>query len=190
MVREKAFGERMRGLRTEKQLTLTQLAKLTKRSVSLLSQIEAGKVSPSFSSMRLIADALEVPLGRLIADREPSETGRSSLVSPRDRKVLTTQGGVQHQLLSRSVAPPFEFISVELPPRSSTGESLYTHEGVECGLLLEGALEIQVGRKTYHLKPGDSITLDSSIPHNFINRGKRKARAVWVNSTPMIFSTR
>jgi len=190
MVRDTAFGERMRRLRTGKHLTLTHLAKLTKRSVSLLSQIEAGKVSPSFSSMRLVADALGVPLGRLIADREPSETMASSLVKARNRKILTTQGGVQHQLLSRSLAPPFEFISVELPPRSSTGESVYTHEGVECGLVLEGELEIHIGRKTYRLKPGDSITLDSSIPHRFFNPGKRKAKAVWVNSTPMIFSTR
>jgi transcriptional regulator with XRE-family HTH domain len=190
MIQEKVFGERTRALRNQKRLTLTGLAKLTKRSVSLLSQIETGKVSPSFSSMRIIADALGVALSRLILDDEAGEPGTSSLMGVRERKVLTTQGGVQHQLLSRSLALPFEFISVELPPNSSTGEKLYTHDGMECGLLLEGQLEIHVGRKIYRLKPGDTITLDSSIPHNLFNRGKRKAKAVWVNSAPMIFSTR
>ena len=186
----KGLGERVRAVRTERGLTLQAVAKLTKRSVSLLSQIETGKVSPSFASMRIVADALGVPLSRLILDQEADDTKDSSLMGVRERKVLTTQGGVQHQLLSRNLALPFEFLSIELPPGASTGEKSYRHDGVECGLLLEGELEIQVGRKTYRMKPGDTVTLNSTIPHNLFNRGKRKARAVWVNSVPMIFSTR
>jgi transcriptional regulator with XRE-family HTH domain len=191
-VQPKGFGEKVRGVRSQKRLTLQDVAKLTKRSVSLLSQIETGKISPSFASMRIIADALGIPLSRLILDMdsEVDETRESSLMGVRERKVLTTRGGVQHQLLSRNLALPFEFLSIEIPPGSSTGEKAYTHDGVECGLLLEGELEIHVGRKIYRMKPGDTITLNSSIPHNLFNRGKRKARAVWVNSTPMIFSTR
>ena len=186
----KGFGERVRAVRSEKGLTLQAVAKLTKRSVSLLSQIETGKVTPSFASMRIIADALGIPLSRLILDQEADETKDSALMGARERKVLTTQGGVQHQLLSRSLALSFEFLSIEIPPGASTGEKSYTHDGVECGLLLEGEIEIQVGRRTYRMKPGDTITLNSSIPHNFFNRGKRTAKAVWVNSVPMIFSTR
>ena len=187
---KQGLGKRLRALRRERALTLTGLAKLTRRSVSLLSQIETGKVSPSFSSMRIIAEALGVPLSRLILDSEPDETRESALMSARGRKVLTTQGSVQHQLLSRNLALPFEFLRVEIPPHSSTGDELYTHEGVECGLLLQGELEVHVGRRIYRMKPGDTITLNSTIPHRIFNRGKRTARAVWVNSVPMIFSTR
>ncbi len=187
---DQGFGERVREIRSHKGLTLRDIAKVTKRSVSLLSQIETGKVKPSFASMRMIADALGVPLSRLIMDEDADETKESALMGLRERKILTTQGGVQHQLLSRNLALPFEFISVEIPAGASTGERLYSHDGVECGLLVEGALEIQVGRKVYRMKPGDTITLNSAIPHNLVNRGKRKARAVWVNSVPMIFSTR
>ena len=190
IVEQRRFGERVRAFRSQKGLTLTRVAQLTKRSVSLLSQIETGRVSPSFASMRVIADALGVPLSRLILEHEADETKDSSLMGVRERKVLTTQGGVQHQVLSRRLALPFEFLSIEIPPGASTGEKPYTHDGVECGLLLEGELEIQVGRKTYRMKPGDTITLKSSVPHNLFNRGKRKAKAVWVNSVPMIFSTR
>ncbi|HSB04605.1 MAG TPA: cupin domain-containing protein [Thermodesulfobacteriota bacterium] len=184
------FGKKVRALRTQRNLTLHDLAKVTKRSVSLLSQIETGKVSPSFSTMRIIADALDLSLSQLILDEEPNEARDSSLMEIRERKVLTTQGGVQHQLLSRNLTLPFEFISFEIPPGASTGEDLYTHDGCECGLLLEGALEIQMGDKVYRMKPGDTITLNSSIPHKLLNCGKKKARAVWVNSIPMIFSTR
>ncbi|MFH1968861.1 MAG: helix-turn-helix transcriptional regulator [Verrucomicrobiota bacterium] len=63
----KSFGEKVRALRKQKGLTLADLAKKTKRSVSLLSQIENGNVSPSFSSMQTIADALEINLGHMVA---------------------------------------------------------------------------------------------------------------------------
>ena len=190
IVDNQGFGKKVRTLRSQKNLTLHELAKMTKRSVSLLSQIETGKVSPSFSTMRIIADSLDISLSQLILDEEASEARDSSLMEVRERKVLTTQGGVEHQLLSRNLTLPFEFISFEMPPGASTGEELYSHEGLECGLLLEGSMEIQVGDRIYRMKPGDTFTLNSSIPHKFSNCGKKKARAVWVNSVPMIFSTR
>ena len=190
IVDNQGFGRNVRALRIKKNLTLHDLAKMTRRSVSLLSQIETGKVSPSFSTMRIIADSLDISLSRLILDEGVGEARDASLMEVRERKVLTTEGGVEHQLLSRNLALPFEFISFELPPGASTGEEPYSHEGLECGLLLEGTMEIQVGEKIYRMKPGDTFTLNSSIPHKFSNSGKKKARAVWVNSIPMIFSTR
>jgi transcriptional regulator with XRE-family HTH domain len=184
------LGKRFRDLRKQKRLTLARMAKMTGRSVSLLSQIETGKVNPSFSSMQIIADALDVPLSQLMLQDETGGENDHALMKFRDRKVLRTRGGVEHQLLSRSLLPSFEFVINILPPGSSTGKDLYAHEGLECGLLLEGELEVQVGEKNYPLKPGDSITLNSSTPHRVANCGTKKATAVWVNSTPFIFSTR
>ena len=184
------FGKKVRTLRSQKKLTLQRLAKMTKRSASLLSQIETGKVSPSFSTMRIIADVLEISLSQLILEEDACETRDSCLMEVRERKTLTTQGGVQHQLLSRNLALPFEFISFEIPAGAATGEERYTHEGVECGLLLEGTIEIELRDKVYRMKPGDTITLNSSIPHKLSNRGKKTAKGIWVNSVPMIFLTR
>ncbi len=186
----RGFGKKIRALRKERRLTLAKLAETTRRSVSLLSQIETGRVSPSFSSMCILADALRVPIGLLIGEEDKMEVKDHALLRPKARKVLTSRGGVQHQLLSRDLGPPFEFVTNELPPGTSTGKELYTHDGMECGLLLEGELDVQIGESVYHLKPGDSITLKSSIPHRISNLGKKRAKAVWVNSVPMIFSTR
>ena len=67
LIDAQSFGEKVRALRVQQGLTLADLAEKTKRSVSLLSQIETGNVSPSFSSMQTIADALEVPLAQIIS---------------------------------------------------------------------------------------------------------------------------
>jgi transcriptional regulator with XRE-family HTH domain len=185
----KNFGEKVRSLRKQKRLTLAAVAEKTRRSVSLISQIETGNVSPSFSSMKIIAEALGVTLGQMISDESPAEGGDFFLLEPATRKILLTQGGVQHQLLSKGLPLPFEFNIFEVPPGTSTGE-LYSHAGEECGLLLEGLLEVEVNGMVSRLQPGDSITLKSSSPHRFSNPGKKTARAVWVNSVPYIFSTR
>ena len=97
---------------------------------------------------------------------------------------------MQHQLLSRGIPLPFEFSIVEVPPGTSTGNYNYTHEGEECGILLEGELVVEINGQAQCLKPGDSITYRSSSPHKLSNPGKTIARAVWVNSVPYIFSTR
>ena len=186
----KSFGEKVRAFRMQQGLTLADLAEKTDRSVSLLSQIETGHVSPSFSSMQTIADALEVPLAEIISQEPAAEGGEFYHIAETERKVLITQGGVQHQLLSRGLPLSFEFNVIKVPPGASTGDYLYSHEGEECGLLLEGELVVESGRQAHHLKPGDSITMKSSLPHKLSNPGKQVARAVWVNSVPYIFSTK
>jgi len=186
----KSFGEKVRALRKQKRLTLAELAKKTRRSISLLSQIETGNIKPSFSSMQTIAEALEISLGEMISDEMNTEEEDFNLLKPSSRKVLVTQGGVQHQLLTRGLPLSFEFIIVEVPPGASTGGSLYAHDGEECGFLLEGELDVEISGQNYHLKPGDSITIKSNIPHRLSNPGKHKASAVWVNSAPYIFSTK
>jgi uncharacterized cupin superfamily protein len=140
--------------------------------------------------MQTIADALEVPLAQIISTEPAAEKGEVYHIRESERKVLLTQGGVKHQLLSRGLQLSFEFNILEIPPGISTGDYLYSHEGEECGFMLEGELLIEVGRQVYHLKPGDSITLKSSLPHKISNPGKQVARAVWVNSVPYIFSTK
>ena len=190
LIDAKSFGEKVRALRMQRGLTLADLAKKTQRSISLLSQIENDNISPSFSSMQTIADALKVPLAQIISQEPSTEEGDSYHIKESERKVLMTQGEVQHQLLSRGLPLSFEFNIVEVPPGASTGDYLYSHEGEECGLLLEGELVVESGRQVHHLKPGDSITMKSSLPHKLSNPGKQKARAVWVNSVPYIFSTK
>ncbi len=183
-------GQRIRDLRTSKGLTLKVLASKINTSPSLISQLERGGVNPSLSLLKSIADALAIPLSTLLEDEEDRIEAPSRLMDKKERKVLTMEGGVHYSLLSRNIAMDCEFILIEYPPGSSTGKEKYSHEGVECGFLLEGKLEVEVVDQIYHMKPGDSITYQSNIPHRTSNKGKKPARGVWVNSKPWMFSTK
>ena len=183
------IGQKIRDLRNNERMTLGELAAKVNVSPSLISQLERGGVNPSISLLKSIADALEVPLFSLFDKEENKVEEPSPLMMSKERKVVTT-GRVHFNLLSRNYDLGCEFIYNEWPPGSSTGKEKYVHEGIECGLLLEGELEVELGDRTYHLKPGDSITYRSDIPHRLNNRGKKTAKGVWVNSKPWIFSVK
>jgi DNA-binding NtrC family response regulator len=57
-----AIGRNIRELRKARNLTLKQMARRTKLSVSLLSQIERAESSASVSSLFKVATALDVPI--------------------------------------------------------------------------------------------------------------------------------
>jgi len=183
------LGQKIRDLRNSKGMTLGDLASKINVSPSLISQLERGGVNLSISLLKSISDALEIPLFSLFDKEETRTEEPSPLMMAKERKVVTTEG-VRFTLLTRTHDLGCEFIYNEWPPGSSTGKEKYVHEGVECGLLLEGELEVELGERSYYLKPGDSITYRSDIPHRLNNHGKKTAKGVWVNSKPWIFSTK
>lgn len=185
---DNSIGKKIREARKQKGLTLAQLADQCNCSTSLISQIETGTVNPSFSTLKSIGEALGTDMAMLVAQNAAINSALISLMTTKERKTLTTEGGVKFQLLSRGVDISCEFVRNEWPPRTSTGKELYTHEGEECGLLLEGELEVETSQGIHHMKPGDTITLQSTIPHRVSNAGKKKAVAIWINSVPYIFA--
>ena len=185
---DNSIGKKIREARKQKGLTLAQLADQCKCSTSLISQIETGTVNPSFSTLKSIGEALGTDMAMLVAQHTAINSALISLMTTKERKTLTTEGGVKFQLLSRGVDISCEFVRNEWPPRTSTGKELYTHEGEECGLLLEGELEVETSQRIHRMKPGDTITLQSTIPHRVSNPGKKKAVAIWINSVPYIFA--
>lgn len=62
------IGRNIRQLRKERSLTLKQMARRTKLSVSLLSQIERAESSASVSSLFKVATALDVKITDLFGD--------------------------------------------------------------------------------------------------------------------------
>lgn len=55
---------------------------------------------------------------------------------------------------------------------------MYSHEGEETGVLVEGRLELTVGDEVYVLESGDSYYFDSTRPHRFRNPFDTPARLI------------
>lgn len=181
--RRVSIGANVRKLRNIKQMTLKQVAERSGTSVALLSQVERGRVNPSVNTLRKLADALDVSIGYFFDDGNDHHT---FVVRKADRKTLEMGAGLTYYLLSRKTAPSLEVLYNVFEVDATTGDDLYSHLGEECGVVLEGILQVQLGDRIFILEEGDSISYSSSIPHKLSNIGPTPARAIWVN-TPAHF---
>ena len=180
-----AVGRRIRDLRRVRQFSLETVAARTNLSIGFLSQIERGLSSPSLRVLATLADVLGVGIAALFG-ASPSADGTSDQVVTRglqrpELKLWRT--GVSKQLLSPASADnKLNLFLVHLEPGGSTGDELYTHDGEEAGLVLDGEMMLTVDSETWSLKTGDSFRFASRRPHRFSNPAQdAKAVVLWVN---------
>ena len=77
-------------------------------------------------------------------------------------------------------------VNLTIEPGQMTNDGQVTHAGVECGLVIEGRMHVEVGEEVYVLEPGDSIYFESSVPHRLRNAGDTPVKAVWVDHPPFL----
>ena len=182
------LGKKMRDRRTELGLKAIELAKSSNLSSGFISQAERDIVSPSVSSLKRIAAVLNVPVAYFFEEisygkkKKEVSVDRSPVVHENERKILSLGKGIKFYLLNPHMNGEIKTILNILEPGATTARELYVHQGEECGLVLEGELEVQLEDKEYLLKKGDSITFKSITPHRKTNTGKTKSISVWANT--------
>ncbi len=176
-----SLGEKIRLQRKETGMVLVELAEKCNISPSFLSQIERDQANPSISTLHEIASALGVTVASFFAS--PDEQSDSELTEPKKnpaayvvradaRKTLLYPGsGIQNELLSPDLNRTIQMMYVVMPPGASTGRESLVHEGEECGVVLQGTVEIWAGNEHYILEPGDAIYQKSTVPHRSKNIG-------------------
>ena len=174
-----SLGAKIREQRKARRLTLTEMAEQCDISPSFLSQIERDKANPSVATLKTIAKVFGVSLGSFFEEEEDSPVGPPQLaetvatvVRADHRKVLIYPGsGIRNELLSPDLKRAIQLMWIVMPPGTDTGDFL-VHEGEECGIVLQGTVEISVGDERYILNAGDAIYHPSSVPHRSRNIGE------------------
>ncbi|NPV71988.1 MAG: cupin domain-containing protein [Firmicutes bacterium] len=162
------LGGSIRAKRLEKELSLRDVAQKTGLTASFLSQVERDLAEPSITSLRKIAEALEVPIFYFLMDADD----QSPVVRRNSRKVLRLpESRLTYELLSPDLNRKIEMVMGNLAVSGATCDTPLTHPGEECILVLEGQARIDVGASVFHLEPGDSIYYFGSIPHRVTNEG-------------------
>jgi transcriptional regulator with XRE-family HTH domain len=178
-------GERIKKVREEKKLSLTDLAEKTGYSSAILSQIENHLLSPSLGTLIQIANALEVPLSKIFGEKR----GHSySIVRKDERKLISrfaSKEGVNYGYTYESLGYDkknrrMEPFIVTLEPATVKHEKLSSHSGEEFIYVLEGEMEIVLGNLKDTLSPGDSIYYDSTLPHRVACVGETPAKILAV----------
>lgn len=176
--------QKIKELRLAKNLTLKELSIETGLSLSFLSQIERGASSLSITSLKKLADALEVSI--IYFFEEEKELQRY-LLKRKDQKKFKVDGGSQiySRLAGSFNERKLEPLKVVLPPNMKEKYS-YSHPGEEFYYVVKGEVVFYVNDEKYHLMEGDTIHFPSELLHLWENPTSEESIVISV-TTPVIF---
>jgi len=169
MLLQEAIGREIRAKRAQLGITIMELANAAGISISMLSKVENGGISPSLDTLQALASALGVPLTALF--RRFDDKGRAAFVKAGEGISACRRGvraGRQYNLLG-SLGSSTGDIVVEpylvTLSRSSDEFPASRHDGMEFLYMLEGEIVYRHGGTFYPMTPGDSLFFDAGCPH-------------------------
>jgi transcriptional regulator with XRE-family HTH domain len=181
------IGSRLKELRKQAGLTLKQLGENTSLSHPLLSRIENGLAMPSIPTLEAIADILKVGIGYFFQQEDEKEY---IITRNGNRRIIEVKRGSKNK-----VNYIVEHLADGIPSRwmepvivTSVGKDQdvvpITHDGQEFIYVIEGKVEVTLGKKKVVLKKGDAVYLNGSVPHKAISLSKIPAKTLSVNLVP------
>ena len=150
-------GPRLKRVRTQRDITLTELAAATGISKSTLSRLESGQRKPSLELLLPIAQAHRIPLEELI--------GAPEVGDPRVRFTPRRRNGRIVVPLTRNPGGLQAWKTI-IPPEPGEPE-LRTHEGHEWLYVLAGRVRLILADHDLTLGPGEVAEFDTRLPHWF-----------------------
>jgi transcriptional regulator with XRE-family HTH domain len=152
---------RLRELRTERGLTLQQVAERANIDLSTLSRLEAGKRRLALDHIPALAAALGVSADQLLMSAplpDPRVRGRPRRFAGMTLWPLTQHGpaaglrAYKITISARRVTPP---------------DPLPVHEGYDWLYVLSGRLRLILGSEDFTIKPGEAVEFSTWTPHWF-----------------------
>lgn len=165
-------GPRLRRARTQRDVTLTELATATGISKSTLSRLESGQRKPSLELLLPIAQAHGIPLDELV--------GAPDVGDPRIRLRPENHNGRVVVPLTRQPQGMHAW-KVVIPPEQGEPK-LRIHEGYEWLYVLSGRLRLILADHDVTMKPGEVAEFDTALPHWFGPAGDRPVEILSVLS--------
>lgn len=175
-------AENLKKLRTERNLSLGQLAELSGVSKVMLSQIEKGDTNPTINILWKIANGLKVSYTALMERQQPDATfvGKPGITAQVD------EDG-HFRLYCYYASTPernFEFFQIELDAGHSHTTDGHLPRSQEYIMVLEGELTLTAGGQTYRLKADDAIGFAASGRHTYAATGETTVKAALINHYP------
>lgn len=165
-------GLRIRALRMELGMTLTQLASETRLSEGMISQVERGITDPSLETLRKISRVLRVPLFQLF-DQEDAAPGRATVLRKKDQVRISSPATSITYLRQSQGYGQLEVLRGTLAPGGASSMEPWSHPAEECVVVISGSLEIEIQDERIPLEPGDSCHFDSTLPHRLVNTSNK-----------------
>ncbi len=179
------LGQRAKALRTSRNLTLDALSRKCGVSRASLSKIERGEMSPTYETLRKLANGLEVALTTLVVEIDEMPGGDVQIVRAGEgQRYGNPLYG--YELLSGTpdVLGQTIYISEIAAEGIGAFAELHSHDTTDFFYVLEGRISAYFeGRDMFELAAGDSLTFDGRRPHAFARSSGETSnpKVLWVS---------
>jgi transcriptional regulator with XRE-family HTH domain len=165
------LARNLRRARVARRLSLSELARATQLGKATLSEIEAQKANPTVETLRLLAQALRMPVGELLED--PDEDDIRLVRRPRGAQAASERRAVDRFSASGAI----EVVELALPA--------HHHEDLAAGppgareelYVVQGSLVAGPPERATELSAGDWASFPADIARQFIV-GRSATRAL------------
>lgn len=161
------IGNKLKHIRSERNLSLNEMAKLTCVSKGMLGQIERGQSNPTVSTLWKISTGLKVSFSLFIDENQDdlnviSQNDISPIIEDNSRMKL-------YPIFPFDVNKGFEIFTIELEPECNHISPPHNDGVEEYIIVTEGKIEIDINDKKFLLEKGNSIRFMANTPHTYKN---------------------
>lgn len=179
------IGSKIREYRTQKGLSIKEIADITNVSSSMLSQIERDLANPSINTLREIANALEIPMFQFFVE---DNNLSNIVVTPETRRKIVSKEenhGLLYELLIPDLQGDIGFYRMVLEPGTSTVDTSMNHDGEEVAYVIKGKITLIAGNSQFSLNEKDSVRIPKKVDHRWINDSNELAEVIFAINPPI-----
>lgn len=167
------IGSKLKDIRTKRNLSLDNVAKLTNVSKAMLGQIERGQSNPTVSTLWKISTGLKVSFSSFVDEKSDDleiiyQDNIDPLVEDNNRMKL-------YPIFPFDNNRGFEIFTIELEPGCNHISTPHNDDVEEYVIVTEGKLELIVNDKSFTLRKGNSIKFMGNSSHSYKNPNAKKA---------------
>ena len=182
----RAVGANVARYHSESGISLAEFERRSGIRADLLQALEQGQAVPSLRAVWHLATALEVPVGRLLANTMLSPSSDPDFRvqrADRGRVLLSADGDFRSRVLflEGDLRSP-EVYELTLAPGCHEEADPHATDTFEHLSVLRGELVLTAGEASARLGAGDSVFFRADVRHSYVNPGAEPAVAHLVMS--------
>ena len=177
-----SLGEKLRELRSERNISQRDLARLANLSPNSISLIERDETSPSVATLQSLAGALNVRMSYFFEQETPTSI---LYLKAGSRPKIENEGVVIEGMGKTLPSQELEPFTITLEPKAGNGgERQVVHSGHEFVYCLQGKIEYVIDGTVYTVEQGDTLIFEATLPHLWRNPFDEEAKFMLVLQTP------
>ncbi|GGS07317.1 transcriptional regulator [Streptomyces aureoverticillatus] len=169
-------GEVLHRLRTQRGMSLRQVAAECGLSVSFLASLERGETDIALERLGRLAKVFDHDVGSFLGFSRGRAT--PSVFPREEQETLNRAPGVVYRVL-RSPELGYQVVTGDFQPGCGLTEDLQ-HEGTDLVMVTRGTLVARYNGVDHELRAGDCIQWSAGHPHTFRNDAEEPAQMVVV----------